>query len=395
MITRGIIASFIIVMASFVVFSACDVTSEKGIDESLESVPNVTVIKGAENASVRVNRGTTSNFSIDIDNVEWNNLISNGEREAYCIAWKDPISSDNAIYEGVGVYSTAGDKQFADVNRLFSMKNALQKADPEITWREIQVAVWTLIPFQEFDMNMPVDELPDEVTSNGEINFSKDKVNFILDAVKNKSVGKTAESSGLMNSESETSDKTMCVIGTNEDTQTLIVPCDETAFAYGGTKTSGIGGEVNNDTGESLDPYAHCFPEDDDIDDSRWGWTNGFLGEGTYEFPLYAGAGKCDLSKGQYSGTVEIDYSGSTVTVVFKAAEGTSFYQNDGESETHLYVGSSKMPPKGAAPGQYPNNTDRTESSESEVTYVVNDVSGEIYVIAHAVMNGYEAPETD
>src|SRR6056297_519623 len=237
MITRGITAFLFLIIASVLAFSACDVTSEKGLDESLETVPNVTKIEGAENASIRVNNSTTSNFTIDIDNVEWNTLISNGEREAYCIAWKDPISSNNAIYDGVGIYSTEDDEQFKDVNRLFSIKNDLLKADPEITWREIQVAIWELVPFQEFDMNMPVDELPSEVRSNGEANFDKGKVQFILDAVQHRNTAKTAQFSGLMNS-SGSDDGNMCVIGTDGDTQTLIVPCDESAFAYGGAKNS-------------------------------------------------------------------------------------------------------------------------------------------------------------
>ncbi|WP_322569782.1 hypothetical protein [Rhodohalobacter sp.] len=125
-------------------FTACEVTSEEGLNESLDPVPNVTKIEGAENVAITVNRGSTSNFNIDIQNVEWNTLISNGEREAYCIAWKDPISSNNAIYDGVGIYSTEDDEQFKDVNRLFTIKDALLKADPEITWREIQVAVWSI-----------------------------------------------------------------------------------------------------------------------------------------------------------------------------------------------------------------------------------------------------------
>jgi len=389
MITRGIITSLFIILATVLTFSACDVISEKGLDESLDTVPNVTLIKGAENATVRVNSGTTSNFTIDIDNVEWNNLISNGERDAYCIAWKDPISSNNAIYEGVGVYSTAGDKNFTEVNRLFSMKSALQKADPEITWREIQVAVWSLIPFQEFDMNMPVNELPSEVRSNGEANFNKEKVQFILDAVKNRSTAKTAQFSGLMNSSDGSSETTMCVIGTAEDTQTLIVPCDETAFAYGGefdadyTGTAGIPGE---------DSYANCFPEDGDLSIERWGWSNGLLSEGDYDFPLYAGAAQCVLSKGQYAGNVNIDYEDGTMTVTFTAATGTSFY------ETHLYVGSEKLPKKNngdytAAPGQYPNNSDIVSSSDTETVYQVSGLSGDVYVVAHAVMSGYEAPD--
>ena len=392
MITRGITALLFLFIASVLAFSACDVTSEKGLDESLDPVPNVTLIKGAENASVTVNSGTNSNFIIDIDNVEWNTLISNGEREAYCIAWKDPISSNNAIYEGIGVYSTAGDKQFADVNRLFSIKNALQKADPEITWREIQVAVWTLIPFQEFDMNMPVDELPSEVRSNGEINFDKDKVQFILDAVQNRSTAKTAEFSGLINSSDDSDDTEMCVIGTDGDTQTLIVPCDETAFAYGGnfasdsTGVAGIPGE---------DGYANCFPEDDEYEKpsiERWGWSNGLLSARSenYSFPLYAGAGKCEISKGQYSGDVLINYNNGTVTVTFTAVDGSSFL------ETHLHVGKDKLPKKDngkytAAPGEYTNNDDVISSSDTQVVYQVSGLSGDIYVVAHAVMAGDEA----
>jgi hypothetical protein len=391
MMNRGIITFLILTLVSVLAFVACDVISEKGLEESLDTVPNVSIIKGAENANITVNGGDNSFFKVDVKNVEWNTLISNGAKEGWCIAWKDPISSNNATYEGLGIYSTAGDKQFKDVNRLFTIKNSLMRADPDITWREIQVAIWSLVPFQSFDMNMPVDELPGSFVRDGQANFDKEKVQFIVDAVRGKTTAKTAQFPGLMNSETSGSTKTMCVIGTNSDTQTIIVPCDETAYAYGGTREADYDGTAGNtDGGVSLDPYAHCFPDDEEISATQWGWSNGKLGQGTYTFPLYAGAAQCNLSKGQYSGDVEIVYEGSTVTVTFKAAAGTSFYQNDGKSETHLYVGSTKMPSTGAAPGRYPQNDNVTESSDTEVKYVVNNVSGEIYVIAHAVMNGYE-----
>jgi hypothetical protein len=386
---RGILVAFLFIFLSVVLISSCDVISENSLDDSLTSVPNVTVIEGAENASVRVNSGTSSNFSIDIQNVEWNTLISNGEREAYCIAWKTPISSDNALYEGVGVYSTEDDEQFDDVNKLFSIKDDLMEADPEITWREIQVAVWSLIPFQEFDMDMPVDELPGEVVLNGEPNFSKEKVRFILDAVRNGNVdgasAKTVEGfEGTADFWSFKKKKTMCVIGTDKDTQTLITPCDETAFAYGGNYDadySGIAGLWG------LDGYANCFPESPFTTPARWGWTNGKLGEGEYSFPLYAGAGLCNLSKGQYSGDVKIEYSNGTATVTFTAAEGTTFL------ETHLHMSKDPLPrsPSGkisVAPGQYSSNDDVVSTTDTEVVYQVNGLEGEVYVIAHSVMSG-------
>jgi hypothetical protein len=385
MMTRGIITFLILTIVSVLAFVACDVISEKGLDESLDTVPNVTAIKGAQNASITVNRGATSNFNIDIQNVEWNTLISNGEREAYCIAWKDPISSNNAIYDGVGVYATAGDKQFESVNRLFSMKNALLKADPEITWREIQVAIWALIPFQEFDMNMPASELPSEVRSNGQANFDKDKVQFILDAVLNRSTAKTAEFPGLMNSTTSSS-STTCVIGTDEDTQTLITECDETAFAYGGElgpNSTIQSGQVDG-SNNSIDGYAHCFPLDGEISETQWGWSNGKLSEGSYTFPIYAGAGRCILNNGQYAGDLEIDYNDGKVTVKYIAAPGSSF------KETHLYIGSEKMPNMSGNTGygNYPYNDGNAASvTPTEVVYEV-DITGDIYVVAHSVVYG-------
>ena len=378
MINRGITTFLILILVSVFVFVACDVISEKGVEESLEVVPNVTAITGAQNATIKVNRGSNSFFNIDIQNVEWNTLISNGERNAYCIAWKDPISSNNDIYEGVGVYSTAGDKQFASVNRLFSMKNALLKADPNITWQDIQVAIWALLPFQEFDMNMPVNQLPSEVRSNGQATFNKDNVQFIIDAVQSSS--------------DDNNNGTTCVIGTAEDTQTLITECDETAFAYGGLmgpNSTEQAGQVDGDY-NSIDGYAHCFPLDGQITESQWGWSNGKISEGSsYTWPLYAGAGGCILNSGQYAGDLEVDYDNGLLTVKYVAAPGTSFL------ETHLYVGANKMPDmdSNTGYGQYPYHDGNAASvTDTEVVYEI-EITGDIYIVAHTVVTGYEDEE--
>jgi hypothetical protein len=109
----------------------------------------------------------------------------------------------------------------------------------------------------------------------------------------------------------------------------------ETAFAFGGD-------------------YATCFLDIDNDGDgegdfSRWGWTNGPLPAGSYEFDIYAAAGQCDLSP----------YS---------------------LAETHVYVGNDILPQdnKGGytvAPGQY---------------QMVTGLSGDIYVVAHASVYGVE-----
>ncbi len=108
---------------------------------------------------------------------------------------------------------------------------------------------------------------------------------------------------------------------------------------------------------------------------ANWGWTN-IIEPGTYEWPLWAGAGQCDTSKGTLVGTVTVVYDADTfvVTVTFNV---DAPYILD---ETHVYAGTTMFPQmqqgrRGmvdtVAPGQY---------------YIEDDLSGEIYVIAHAVV---------
>jgi len=154
----------------------------------------------------------------------------------------------------------------------------------------------------------------------------------------------------------------------------------ETAFAYGAD-------------------YAHCFIDDLDfapwnIPDGyfeRWGWTNGPLGTGTYYFDIYAGAAQCDLSKGTLVGTLTVAYSGGTATVTYTMNTG---YTMD---ETHLYVGNDILakkctPPSSTncewtvAPGQFPYKHDGLPDNTTTDTYTVTGLSGDIFVVAHAVV---------
>ncbi|WP_242158387.1 T9SS type A sorting domain-containing protein, partial [Aestuariivivens sediminis] len=127
------------------------------------------------------------------------------------------------------------------------------------------------------------------------------------------------------------------------------------------------------------DEGAECFIPDF----KRWGWTNYFECEGTYELPLYAGAAQCDVSKGALVGTVTVDYTGGMVTVTYgDLAPGYVM------TEAHVYVGCEPYPQKNGsdtvAPGQYPYNPSNLGTVQN-YSVKVTDISGPIYVIAHAV----------
>lgn len=102
---------------------------------------------------------------------------------------------------------------------------------------------------------------------------------------------------------------------------------------------------------------------------NRWGWSIGPISEGSYSYDFYSGAGQCSIDKGVLVGTVTIEYINGSITAEYDLIDG---YIN---SETHLYAGSTIYPTKRngkytVAPGQY---------------YVEDNLSGDIYVIAHAV----------
>ena len=144
-------------------------------------------------------------------------------------------------------------------------------------------------------------------------------------------------------------------------------PTCETAFAWG-------------------DEYATCFIDIPYLNGNRWGWTNGPLPAGTYDFELWAGAGQCDLSHGALVGMLNIVYDGAVATVTYNMDAGFSL------NETHLYVGDEMLPKKKngqytVAPGQFPFKDDNLNGATTH-TYVADELSGDIYVIGHAVACG-------
>lgn len=117
--------------------------------------------------------------------------------------------------------------------------------------------------------------------------------------------------------------------------------------------------------GDPNEPFCNHF--------ANWGWTN-LIGPGNYEWPLWAGAGRCDTNRGTLVGTVSVNYDGTNVVVTYNV--GAPFLL----TETHVYAGTTMFPvvqrgrntASTVAPGQYTNNSP------------FNGVN--VYVIAHGVV---------
>lgn len=140
------------------------------------------------------------------------------------------------------------------------------------------------------------------------------------------------------------------------------VPVCETAYAYG-------------------EQWAACFLNIPGVNSNNWGWSNGAISNGMYTWPIYAGAGQCNIGNATHVGTLTVNYSGSTAIVTYTMLEGNSL------NATHLYVGNQILPRKNGkfttAPGQFPYKHSSLNGVPSD-TFTINGLSGNIYVVAHS-----------
>ena len=167
-------------------------------------------------------------------------------------------------------------------------------------------------------------------------------------------------------------------------------PNCETAFGVE-TKQQGEGYVVDADV-------SSCFANDGF---KRWGWVNKITDFGTYEFEIYRGAGRCDLSKGTYVGTVTLVYADNggdpnTVDISFDLL-GDEFDPKYVLNEAHVWIGCEPYPRtiKGdytVAPGQYNYNSNDLGYVSDKLVVPTIEASGEFYFIAHTVVCDYDVP---
>jgi hypothetical protein len=129
--------------------------------------------------------------------------------------------------------------------------------------------------------------------------------------------------------------------------------------------------------------YATCFLNIPGVQSNNWGWSNGLIGAGNYTWPIYAGAGQCNIGNGTYVGDLIVNYNPPNITVTYFMLDGYVI------NATHLYVGSQILPMKNnkytTAPGQYPYKHKYPDGMQSD-TFTLTGFNGDIYVVGHTVV---------
>jgi hypothetical protein len=169
----------------FIFVSSCgDSPTNTNITDSLQPVEDVIPIKGAESVEISLRKSQQTFFEINFSKIESNNIIQNGSREGWCIDWTKPISSNGDTYSNIRLFSTYNVESWMPLNYLFNIMGDLRKNDPAITFKELQIVIWSLRGNPEFNLNkINIEELPSSMHDNGEPLFNRDKVDKILGIV--------------------------------------------------------------------------------------------------------------------------------------------------------------------------------------------------------------------
>ena len=134
----------------------CDIQDSNvgTFDDAADKVPNFTVMPGAENVTVKVDRNNDRGyFNVNLSNVGLDAEILDGNYLGWCAHWSAPINTSGVEYNGVTLYSTHNDKSWNKLNYVLNNRvNYLDNMEG-VSYKEIQAVIWSLIDFKEFDID--------------------------------------------------------------------------------------------------------------------------------------------------------------------------------------------------------------------------------------------------
>jgi len=163
-------------------FAACNTGQMNSIDDlhNDDKQPELKVMNGGTGASMTVNRADDSFFNLNLSNTGPNRHLATGSRAGWSLLWNSSIPYDTT-YEDVTLYSTFEEEYWKPVNYLLNERKSLKKEDSQLTYREIQAAIWTLLSFTEFDLdNSNANDLPSDMAENGNIKFDREKTRQLV-----------------------------------------------------------------------------------------------------------------------------------------------------------------------------------------------------------------------
>jgi hypothetical protein len=353
-------------LISFIFISSCE-NPGNSLEESVAPYLELQAVEGASNVNMTVNRGSAqgldSYFAVNFSNLAATGIVTEELSEGWCLDYQRPIKQNNDVHAGVKMFNTFGSDNWKSANYLMNIKDELKQNDPSLTYKEIQVALWSLIDVPAFNIDKALKEgsMPSRMLTNGTPNFDVEKTKAIVNKVQKEVDSFVYKPGTPVIVYSKTSDEQQPVGGVY----------GETAWAF-----------VPNPDGSVNGSKSTQFCDDSNFQGNNWGWTNGEYSNGdSGTFDLIAGAGQCDLNNGTLVGTFSFTYIDGVLDFTLDLTVDNDF------SELQIYAGNDKLPK--ANNGKYktaPGGLGYNESISSGVGSFSDEItglSGDIYIAVH------------
>jgi len=142
-----------IIALFFILFiSSCEQYSNSGIEESVAFIESTTPIAEAQNVTMEVRDGYSQDvhFLIDLSNIQPNDEINDGRKKAWCIEWGQPVIREQQT--DVKLHSTENQVYWNKLNLILNPIDSLKEKHADLTWKEIQIAIWEIVEYNPFDI---------------------------------------------------------------------------------------------------------------------------------------------------------------------------------------------------------------------------------------------------
>jgi hypothetical protein len=198
-------------------FTSCDMDENPvgTFGEAVERVPNVQLIEGADNVTMKVQYNRDySYFRVTLSNTGNSSFISDGTYNSWCLQMELPMEV-NREYTGVKLFATDKDRTLNRLSYIVNNRTMYEKENPGLSWKDIQVAFWVILETIDMRLESLVDVLPTSVAG-----YNADIVKFIINDVK----------SNGMNFQPKFGDIKIVLTDANDNDQSNGVEVCETAF---------------------------------------------------------------------------------------------------------------------------------------------------------------------
>ncbi|WP_158607379.1 DUF3466 family protein [Rhodohalobacter sp. SW132] len=142
--------------------------------------PELSMVNGGENASITLNRSDNAYYILNVNSTGHNAHLSTGTRNG----WLHSITNDfedEVTLENVALFTTYNEEYWKPVNYLLNERQKMKASDTELTYRDFQAAIWSLIGHSGFNIDdASPDQLPEGMKENGAAGYDTERVKNLV-----------------------------------------------------------------------------------------------------------------------------------------------------------------------------------------------------------------------